>query len=84
MKEGRSHCKNRKIKNFVTYRQNSSLIRMFKGKENKSAVNSNKNSKSNIIKTIVKNNNYNNNNSGNGKLISYSGRNNRRKKRLIK
>ena len=54
MKEGRSHCKNRKIKNFVTYRQNSSLIRMFKGKENKSAVNSNKNSKSNNKVTINK------------------------------
>ena len=70
--------------NFVTYRQNSSLIRMVNGKGNKSAVNSSNNSKSKIIKTITNNNSYNNTNNNNGKSFIYSGRNNTRKRTFNK
>ena len=74
--------KNKKSElNFVTYRQNSSLIRMVNGKGNKSGVNSSNNSKSKIIKTITNNNSYNNNN---GKSLIYSGRNNTRKRTFNK
>ena len=78
--------KNKKSElNFVTYRQNSSLIRMVNGKGNKSAVNSSNNSKSKIIKTITNNNSYNNNtNNNNGKSLIYSGRNNTRKRTFNK
>ena len=79
--------KNKKSElNFITYRQNSSLIRMVNGKGNKSGVNSSNNSKSKIIKTITNNNSYNNNNTNNnnGKSLIYSGRNSTRKRTFNK